>query len=74
MLYSMDVTDEENDLLWDMEKSSVEVTLRAAKLTQNTQNVQIEPIKDDLCKMIAATDKFFGAYTSLLDVRKNAKK
>ena len=70
----MDVTDAENDLLWDMEKLSVEITLCAAKLTQNTQEVKLKPIKDDFCKMIAATDKFFKAYTSLLDVRENAKK
>ena len=73
ILYFMDVTEAENNLLWGMEEHTIEIILRAAMLTKNTQKVKLDTIKSDLCKMIKEVEGFTEAYSSLLKIRKAAK-
>ena len=66
----MDITDQENDLLWRMEKHTTEIILSAAKMTKNTQNVKLDTMKADLCKIIKEVRGFTDVYAKLLKLRK----
>ncbi len=69
----MEVTDEENELLWQMERRATEMTLRSAKLIKNTQDVKTGTMMTDVCKVLDKAREFIAAYEELQKIRETNK-
>ena len=58
----MDVTEKENELLWQMERCATEMTLHSAKMIKNAQEAKTGTMMADMCKVLDKSREFVAAH------------